>query len=574
MPINYGSLDVSTSGSIIANSGNFQLVNIISSGIFNNVYASGSVGIGTASAQAGFKLDIYGSSVTRGNVLSNGDVSEFDNSRYKLSSGAASNSYSYVSNGSGARFGVGFIAPSGKLSVNGGASIGANYNLVPPTNGLIVEGNVGIGISAPSGIFHINGGIGSDYSQISLTTGGVNTTTHIGVGNSDTRPFLASLGGNLSSSIYGWGFFDRGTDGNFQIQRKGGTTSWNSVLTIQRSNGFFGIGTGVQATTPPEMLTVDGNIRLADKASIGNKLQFYRGGGTANDYTIGTQGNHLAISTASDSTTNRYTEFGYHNGSTWTPKTRINNYTGAMGINNTSTPSGSLDVVGDVFVRNSANTLANIYLKSQSAAFETSCRIRTDTLGNLYLDANSASIKVGNQSADVVLSAGNAAITIGNSFAGTLANQNIRFSPANTEEMRITPSGVGIGTTAPVHELHVAGNILCNQLYLEKTSAPTISSNTLTINLSNSQLFLVSLNSNITTLTISNTPATSNITIGFTIIFTADGTARSVTWPASIKWPGNSAPAITSTNGKLDVFSFVSTDNGTTWLGFVGGQNY
>ena len=137
-----------------------------------------------------------------------------------------------------------------------------------------------------------------------------------------------------------------------------------------------------------------------------------------------------------------------------------------------------------------------------------------------------------------------------------------------------TSAMVGIGTNSPSQFLHVAGNILCDKLYLEKTSAPTISSSTLTINLTNSQLFLVSLNSNITTLTISNTPATSNTSVGFTIIFTADGTARSVTWPASVKWSGGTAPTLTSTNAKRDVLSFVSTDNGTTWLGFVGGQNY
>ena len=100
-----------------------------------------------------------------------------------------------------------------------------------------------------------------------------------------------------------------------------------------------------------------------------------------------------------------------------------------------------------------------------------------------------------------------------------------------------------------------------------------ISSSTLTIDLSLGQLFLVSLNSNITTLSITNVPSSTNA-VGFSIIFTADGTARSVTWPTSVKWPSASPPTLTSTSTKKDVLSFVSTDNGTSWLGFVGGQNF
>ena len=110
--------------------------------------------------------------------------------------------------------------------------------------------------------------------------------------------------------------------------------------------------------------------------------------------------------------------------------------------------------------------------------------------------------------------------------------------------------------------------------YNETTSSPSISSNTLTLDLSAAQVFNVSLNANITTLTISNTPATSNTSIGFTLIFTADGTARTVTWPAAVKWANNDPPALTSTNGKRDILSFMSPDNGTTWFGFIGGLNY
>ncbi len=104
----------------------------------------------------------------------------------------------------------------------------------------------------------------------------------------------------------------------------------------------------------------------------------------------------------------------------------------------------------------------------------------------------------------------------------------------------------------------------------EVSGSATISTNTLTLDLSTASTFYVNLNDNITTFSITNIPTGVS---SFTLIFTADGTARSITWPGSFLWPGGFPPTLTSTNGKEDVFSFVSLDGGTTWLSFIGGQN-
>lgn len=109
--------------------------------------------------------------------------------------------------------------------------------------------------------------------------------------------------------------------------------------------------------------------------------------------------------------------------------------------------------------------------------------------------------------------------------------------------------------------------------YKEIYTSPSISGGQLTLNLTNGNIFNVSLNAAITIMTISNIP-TSSFAANFTLIFTADGTARAVSWTPSIKWPSGTAPTLTSTNGKRDAFTFVTLDGGTTWLGFVGGQNF
>ncbi len=45
--------------------------------------------------------------------------------------------------------GIGTTTPLSKLSISGSASIGADYNIAAPTNGLIVQGNLGVGTTTP-----------------------------------------------------------------------------------------------------------------------------------------------------------------------------------------------------------------------------------------------------------------------------------------------------------------------------------------------------------------------------------------------------------------------------------------
>jgi hypothetical protein len=59
----------------------------------------------------------------------------------------------------------------------------------------------------------------------------------------------------------------------------------------------------------------------------------------------------------------------------------------------------------------------------------------------------------------------------------------------------------------------------------------------------------------------------------WTVVTVGNGTAYSITWPAAVKWPGGTAPTITSTNGKRDIYQFFSYDSGTTIYAIIVGQN-
>lgn len=106
----------------------------------------------------------------------------------------------------------------------------------------------------------------------------------------------------------------------------------------------------------------------------------------------------------------------------------------------------------------------------------------------------------------------------------------------------------------------------------ETKTAPAISSGTLTLDCSVGNVFAVSFNANINTLSFTNVPATGTA-FGLTLMLTADGTARTITWGSAVKWSGGTAPTLTSTNGKVDVFVMVSHDGGTTFYAFTSGQN-
>jgi hypothetical protein len=126
-------------------------------------------------------------------------------------------------------------------------------------------------------------------------------------------------------------------------------------------------------------------------------------------------------------------------------------------------------------------------------------------------------------------------------------------------------------TTLAMTTLQVSGEASFG-LPVETKAAPTISGGALTLNLATATFFTVTINAN-STVAFSNPPASPKV-FSFTLQTTGNGTAYATTWPAAVKWANGISPAITTLNGKIDAFTFVTHDGGTTWLGFVSGQNF
>ena len=145
---------------------------------------------------------------------------------------------------------------------------------------------------------------------------------------------------------------------------------------------------------------------------------------------------------------------------------------------------------------------------------------------------------------------------------GTNASQPLIFGTGTFERARITSAGLfGLGVTSPQAMFDLAGNY--------KEGVVTANTGTAyTINTANGTLQILTLTGNCTF-----TFPTATAGQSFILLLKQDGTGgRTVTWPAAVKWPGSTAPTITSTASRSDKYIF--TADGTNWIGSNAGQNY
>jgi hypothetical protein len=111
-----------------------------------------------------------------------------------------------------------------------------------------------------------------------------------------------------------------------------------------------------------------------------------------------------------------------------------------------------------------------------------------------------------------------------------------------------------------------------NFLAYSETKVVITPSASMTVDLSLGSHFTLS-NTTTGSIAFSNPPASGKAG-AFTIAVTGNGTSHPITWPGSVLWAGAAAPTLTVTNAKTDFFTFITYDGGTTWYGFVGGQNF
>jgi len=167
------------------------------------------------------------------------------------------------------------------------------------------------------------------------------------------------------------------------------------------------------------------------------------------------------------------------------------------------------------------------------------------------LAANALVIGGGAGAAPATTTTGTGVLT----FLGTPSSANL--AAAVTDE---TGSGSLVFGTTPALTNPTVTNYV-ETLYTANTSTA------ITVDLANGTVQNLTLTGNATI-----TMPTAVAGKSFVIILSQDATgSRTVTW-STVSWPSATAPTITSTASKRDIFSFFS--NGTSWFGTTIGQNY
>jgi hypothetical protein len=159
-----------------------------------------------------------------------------------------------------------------------------------------------------------------------------------------------------------------------------------------------------------------------------------------------------------------------------------------------------------------------------------------------------------------------------NSIAGitslTAVGNDIAFY--NSEGTANAVLGVNVYTTSGISTF----TSLTFKNYTETVYAYGNTGASPSLALSNGTVVTATLDDNATfTFDLTGCPSVGNF--GFTLILTNDATpSRTITWPASVKWPNGSVPVRTETANKIDVYTFFTYDNGTTWWGNLALYNF
>lgn len=200
-----------------------------------------------------------------------------------------------------------------------------------------------------------------------------------------------------------------------------------------------------------------------------------------------------------------------------------------------------------------------------SAGSITSAMIADGTIVNADINASAAiAYSKLNLAASIVNADISASAAIADTKLATISTAGKVSGTAITSGAISTSGSIATTSTMAVGQASAAAN---TELDVNGTYAGNVVAvGALDIDCSTGNYFTKTINAN-STFTFSNVP--SSRAYSFTLELTH--TSGTITWPAAVKWPDDTAPTLTT--GRTHVFIFVTDDGGSRWRGSVA-KNY
>jgi len=136
----------------------------------------------------------------------------------------------------------------------------------------------------------------------------------------------------------------------------------------------------------------------------------------------------------------------------------------------------------------------------------------------------------------------------------------------------ITATGIITAGTAGVGKTSYLENLTL-EVYSEKLIDVGNLGGSYTYNLANGNWFKATLDQSCA-FTFDYTNAPSQVYSFVIQLKNGSGGPFSITWPASVEWSAGVTPTRTTTDGRTDIWSFITSDGGTNWLGNLNVVNY